>query len=57
MDGIDIVTEGVLTIQALNKMVSLCKKNMYDIECKENEDADGAERIFSKIRGCDEVYF
>ncbi len=56
MDGIDIVTEGVLTIQALNKMVSLCKKNMYDIECKENEDADGAEKIFSIIRECDEVY-
>ena len=56
MDGIDIVTEGVLTIQALNKMVSLCKKNMYDIECKENEDADGAEKIFSIIRECDEVH-
>lgn len=56
MEGVDIVTEGVLTIQALNKMITLCKKNMYDIECNNGSEADGAEKIFLIFRECDEIH-
>lgn len=56
MENIGIVTEGVLTIQAVNKMISLCKKSLYDISCKNFDDANGAEKVFLTLRESEEIH-
>ena len=55
MKGVDIVTEGVLTIQAFNKMLANCRKDMYDLQCNAWANANGAEKMFLIIRECEEV--
>ncbi len=55
MSGIDLVTEGVLTLQALNKILLCCKKNMYELDFDGNDKA--AEKLFLILRDCDEIDF
>ena len=54
MEGVDLVTEGVLTIQGLIKLVAECKKDMYDVDV-DADNANAAEKLFYIIRECDEV--
>jgi len=56
LNGVDIVTEGVLTLQRLNTMFSSCKKDLYDLSCTPFPKANGAEKIFLIIRECEEVH-
>lgn len=56
LEGVDVVTEGVLTIQALNQMISSCTKDMYEIQCNNWVNANGAEKIFLIIRESEEVH-
>jgi len=57
MDGVDIVTEGVLTIQAVNKMISCCKDSMYDIKLVHYDSCNGAEKMFLLMRESEEIHF
>lgn len=54
MDGVDLVTEGVLTIQGVNRLVAECKKDMYEIDI-DVESSNAAQKLFYIIRECDEV--
>jgi hypothetical protein len=56
MEGLDLVTEGVLTLQKLNKLLGSCEKNMFEYEI-EDEDIDGAHKMFSMLRDSDEIEF
>jgi hypothetical protein len=54
MKGVDLVTEGVLTLKGLNNLLSQCKNNMFEIDIEE-KNIDAAEKMFITIRDCDEI--
>ncbi|HOO32379.1 MAG TPA: SpoIIE family protein phosphatase [Thermotogota bacterium] len=56
MKGVDLVTEGVLTLQKLNKLLDSCEKNMFEYEV-EDENIDGAHKMFVMLRNSDEIDF
>lgn len=56
MEGVDLVTEGVLTLKALNELLEKCKNNMFEIDIEEKT-ANSAEKIFLILRTCDEIKF
>ena len=53
MEGVDLVTEGVLTIKALIELVKKCKNNMYELDFKGK--LNSAEKLFKLIRECDDI--
>ena len=53
MDGVDLVTEGVLTIKALIELVKKCKNNMYEVDLRGK--LNSAEKLFKLIRECDDI--
>ncbi|SHE37681.1 Stage II sporulation protein E (SpoIIE) [Marinitoga hydrogenitolerans DSM 16785] len=56
MEGVDLVTEGVLTLKRLNELLESCKNNMFEIDIDE-EEANAAEKLFLILRACDEIKF
>jgi len=56
LKGVDIVTEGVLTLKALNSILTDCKMNMFEVDINE-KDMNAAEKLFLLLRDCDEIQF
>ena len=53
MKGINLITEGVLTLKYLNKMLEECKENMYEIDLPHK--MNSGEKLFDILRECDEI--
>ncbi|WP_307905458.1 SpoIIE family protein phosphatase [Haliovirga abyssi] len=53
MKGVDLITEGVLTLKYLNRMLDKCKDNMHEINIPEK--MNSGEKLFSILTECDEV--
>ncbi len=56
LSGIDLVTEGILTLQALNGLFTKCKESLYEIESVQENKCNGADKIFNIIKECEEIY-
>ena len=56
LSGIDLVTEGILTLQALNGLFTKCKESPYEIESVQENKCNGADKIFNIIKECEEIY-
>lgn len=56
MKGVDLVTEGVLTLQKLNKLLDTCEKDLFEYNFKD-EEPDGAQKMFEMLRNSDEINF
>jgi hypothetical protein len=54
MENVDLVTEGVLTLKSLNKLLSECKNNMYEIDF-DKKNINAADNMFLILRDCDEI--
>ena len=56
LPGVELITEGVLTLQRLNSMFSACKKDLYELSVAPFSNGNGAEKIFLTIRECEEIH-
>lgn len=56
LDGVNLVTEGTLTLQQVNKILSLCKKNFLDLNLISNQKDNGAWKLIQLIQEAEEIH-
>jgi len=54
MQGIDLITEGVLSLKKVNEILSKCEKNLYEIDLSHKK-LDAAEKLIEIMRDCDYI--
>lgn len=56
LEGVDLITEGTLTLQFLNKILSNCKLDFLELDSIMIEKENGAWKLIQLIREAEEVY-